>query len=95
MGSALLVAGDLQLSGVLVYYLYKNRTSVRRYVLILRSILLCLSDDSVLSTNSMVDILIAYTVSSGECLRYMGSSKTHSTVAHRGTHLVRYTGPQQ
>ncbi|EIW64951.1 uncharacterized protein TRAVEDRAFT_42357 [Trametes versicolor FP-101664 SS1] len=49
VGSALLVAGDLQLSGVLVYYLYKNRTGVRR-------------------TNSMVDILIAYTVSSGSLI---------------------------
>ncbi|KAL1952239.1 hypothetical protein VTO73DRAFT_1388 [Trametes versicolor] len=49
VGSALLVAGDLQLSGVLVYYLYKNRTGVRR-------------------TNSMVDILIAYTISSGSLI---------------------------
>ncbi|KAJ8482005.1 hypothetical protein ONZ51_g5637 [Trametes cubensis] len=45
-GSALLLAGDLQLTAVLVYFLHKSRTGVRR-------------------TNSMIDLLIAYTISSG------------------------------
>ncbi|KAI0651518.1 hypothetical protein C8Q79DRAFT_1004807 [Trametes meyenii] len=48
-GSALLLAGDLQLTSVLVYFLHKSRTGVKR-------------------TDSMVDLLIAYSVSSGSLI---------------------------
>ncbi|KAI0651517.1 hypothetical protein C8Q79DRAFT_933791 [Trametes meyenii] len=46
IGSVLLLIGDLQLTIVLVYFLHKHKTNVRR-------------------TNSMLNILIAYTISSG------------------------------
>ncbi|KAI0651520.1 hypothetical protein C8Q79DRAFT_40983 [Trametes meyenii] len=48
-GSALLFAGDVQLTAVLVYFLHKSRTGVKR-------------------TNSMVDLLIAYTISTGSLI---------------------------
>ncbi|KAJ3015361.1 hypothetical protein NUW54_g1067 [Trametes sanguinea] len=53
VGSALLLAGDVQLTGVLVYVLHQGRSGIKR-------------------TDSMVDILIAYAVSSGSiiCLAY-------------------------
>ncbi|KAL1952236.1 hypothetical protein VTO73DRAFT_1385 [Trametes versicolor] len=47
VSSALLFASDFQLTVVLVYYLYRSRTGLRR-------------------TNSMLDILIAYAMSTGK-----------------------------
>ncbi|KAJ8489626.1 hypothetical protein ONZ51_g2824 [Trametes cubensis] len=49
VASVLLLLGDVQLTGILVYVLHKNRGSIRR-------------------TNSMVDILIAYAISSGSLI---------------------------
>ncbi|OSC99853.1 hypothetical protein PYCCODRAFT_1479499 [Trametes coccinea BRFM310] len=46
VGSALLLAGDVQLTAVLVYVLHRGRSGIRR-------------------TDSMVDVLIAYAVTSG------------------------------
>ncbi|KAL1952238.1 hypothetical protein VTO73DRAFT_1387 [Trametes versicolor] len=50
-GAALLLASDFQLTVVLVYFLYRSRTGLRR-------------------TNSMLDILIAYTMSTGGLVWY-------------------------
>ncbi|KAJ8489629.1 hypothetical protein ONZ51_g2817 [Trametes cubensis] len=47
VASALLLAGDIQLTAVLVYSLHKGRSGIRR-------------------TDSMIDLLIAYAISSGE-----------------------------
>ncbi|KAH9891030.1 hypothetical protein C8Q73DRAFT_792468 [Cubamyces lactineus] len=49
VASVLLLLGDVQLTGILVYVLHQNRGSIRR-------------------TNSMVDILIAYAISSGSLI---------------------------
>ncbi|KAI0662485.1 hypothetical protein C8Q70DRAFT_562299 [Cubamyces menziesii] len=49
VASSLLLAGDIQLTGVLIYALHRGRSGIRR-------------------TDSMIDILIAYTVSSGSLI---------------------------
>ncbi|KAI0662483.1 hypothetical protein C8Q70DRAFT_561996 [Cubamyces menziesii] len=49
VASALLLAGDIQLTAVLVYSLHKGRSGIRR-------------------TDSMIDLLIAYAISSGSLI---------------------------
>ncbi|KAI0639070.1 hypothetical protein C8Q77DRAFT_29497 [Trametes polyzona] len=49
VGSALLLAGDLQLTAVLIYFLRENRSGIKR-------------------TNSMIDTLIVYAISSGSLI---------------------------
>ncbi|KAI9059691.1 hypothetical protein FKP32DRAFT_1679746 [Trametes sanguinea] len=68
VGSALLLAGDVQLTGVLVYVLHQGRSGIKR-------------------TDSMVDILIAYAVSSGSiiCILNLSGVFPHNIIYSAST----------
>ena len=68
LGSGLIMGGDFLLTASLIYFLRRNRSGVRRCVLRLSRIMGDLVHLLMFScrTDSMVDIIIMYSISSGE-----------------------------
>ncbi|KAI0639068.1 hypothetical protein C8Q77DRAFT_31073 [Trametes polyzona] len=94
VGFALLLAGDLQLTAVLVYFLYQCRSSVREYVNL--SIFAASPEEKpsqplIYRTNSMLDFLIACTVSTGAVVCALSLATLIVAVATM-PHNIAYTG---